>query len=145
VTEKNGRILFNRLKPTVGCSASGRRRRIRRRRRRRRRRRSRIRIRRRRRRRRRRNEHLAPSHTKYNTVQLCTGARCHCFVNPDTSKLTAIQRCPQTGNVTQYLQTDLQLFTFLKSNITCKRSAKGCQGVCYGGVGEGLRHGCTYS
>jgi hypothetical protein len=26
VTEKNGRILFDRPKPTVGCSASGRRR-----------------------------------------------------------------------------------------------------------------------
>jgi hypothetical protein len=36
VTGKNGRILFDRPKPTVGCSANGRRRRMRRRRRRRR-------------------------------------------------------------------------------------------------------------
>ena len=39
------------------------------------------------------NEHHSPSHTKYNTVQLCTGAQGHRLASSDISELTAIHRC----------------------------------------------------
>ena len=39
------------------------------------------------------NEHVSPSNTKYNTVQVCTGAQGHCLANPDISQLITIHRC----------------------------------------------------
>ena len=85
----------------------------------------------------------SPSNTKHNTVKLCTGAYGHCLANPDISKLTAIQRCSQTANVTRYLHTSFRVSIFLKGNITCKRSAESRKGGCYEGVLEDWRHSST--